>query len=63
MTKTITDRERSTGNGRLRAYVAQDRQSGLHPAIEALHRRPHERDGDESRKTAEYLRIERGHEV
>ena len=63
MTKTVTDRERSTGNGRVLAYVNQDRQSGIHPAITALHRRPHERDGDESRKISEYTRIERGHEV
>ena len=63
MTKILTDRERSTANGRLRSYVAQDRQSGIHPAIEALHRRPHGRDGDESRKTSEYTRIERGHEA
>ncbi|NHF73043.1 hypothetical protein [Paracoccus xiamenensis] len=62
MTKTLTDHERSTGSGRLRAYVAHDRESGVHPAIEALHRRPHARDGDDGRKTAEYARIERGRE-
>ncbi|HMQ40868.1 MAG TPA: hypothetical protein PKC09_06285 [Paracoccus sp. (in: a-proteobacteria)] len=63
MTKTVTDHERSTGSGRVRAYVSQDRQSGTHPAVTALHRRPHEREGDDSRKTSEYARIERGHEV
>ena len=60
MTKTLTDHERSTGSGRMRAYLAQDRESGLHPAFQALHRRPHSRDGDEGRKTTEYARIERG---
>lgn len=63
MTKTVTDRERSTGNGRVRAFVNQERQSGVHPAVETLRRRPHERDGDESRKASEYARIERGHEA
>ena len=63
MTKTLTDRPRDTGNGRLRAYVTQERRSGLHPAISALHRRPHGREGDESRKASEYARIERGREV
>lgn len=63
MTKSLTDRERSTGNGRVRAYLQQDRESGVHPAIMALHRRPHERDGDDSRKASEYARIERGHQT
>lgn len=63
MTKTLTDHERSTGNGRVRAYVAQERESGIHPAISTLHRRPHERAGEESRKTSEYARIERGQET
>ncbi|MBA4490895.1 hypothetical protein [Paracoccus sp. S1E-3] len=60
MTKTLTDHEHSTGSGRVRAYLAHDRESGVHPAIQALHRRPHSRDGDPGRKTAEYARIERG---
>lgn len=60
MTKILTDHERSAGSGRLRAYVAQDREAGVHPAIQALHRRPHMRDAEDGRKTAEYARIERG---
>ena len=60
MTKSRTDHERSTGTGRMRAYLAQDREAGLHPAFQALHQRPHSRDGDDRRKTAEYTRIERG---
>ncbi|TKW66667.1 MAG: hypothetical protein DI616_09240 [Paracoccus denitrificans] len=63
MSKTITDRERSTGNGRVRAYVQQDREAGVHPSVTALHRRPHDRDGDDSRKLSEYARIDRGHET
>ncbi|MFV0409796.1 MAG: hypothetical protein ACK5LJ_08925 [Paracoccus sp. (in: a-proteobacteria)] len=63
MTKTLTDHEHLTGNGRLRAYTEQERQSGTHPAVAALHRRPHERDSGESRKAAEYARIERGETV
>ncbi|WBU52714.1 hypothetical protein [Paracoccus sp. SCSIO 75233] len=63
MTKTLTDHERSTGNGRVRSYVTQERKSGIHPSIAALHRRPHGRDGDDSRKTSEYARIERGRET
>ena len=34
MTKTLTDHERSTGTGRMRAYLAQDREAGLHPAFQ-----------------------------
>ncbi|MFV0292372.1 MAG: hypothetical protein ACK5II_03795 [Paracoccus sp. (in: a-proteobacteria)] len=63
MTKVLTDRERSTGTGRLQAYLTQERQSGIHPAVSALHRRSHQRDGGEGRKVSEYTRIERGHET
>lgn len=63
MTKKLTDRERSTANGRVRSYVTQERESGIHPAISKLHRRPHGRADDESRKASEYARIERGHEA
>ncbi len=63
MNRNPNDRQRSIGNGRVRAFVRQDRESGIHPAIVALHRRPHQRDGDDSRKTGEYFRIERGQEV
>lgn len=60
MTRILTDHERSNGSGRLRAYLTHDRETGVHPAIQALHRRPHTRDGDDGRKAAEYARIERG---
>ncbi|SDD40814.1 hypothetical protein SAMN05421538_101551 [Paracoccus isoporae] len=63
MTKKLTDRERSTANGRVRSYVTQDRESGLHPSISKLHRRHHARAEDDSRKASEYARIERGHEA
>ncbi|MFD1795015.1 hypothetical protein FQV27_15820 [Paracoccus aurantiacus] len=62
MTKSPTDHEHRSGSGRVRAYTTQERESGLHPAVEALHRRPHSRDGDEGRKASEYARIERGRE-
>ncbi|WBU63678.1 hypothetical protein [Paracoccus aerodenitrificans] len=62
MTKSTFDHERSNSNGRMRSYVAQDRESGVHPAIETLHRRPRSRDSGENPKAREYARIERGHE-
>ncbi len=61
MTRTLTDHEHKTGSGRLRAYTAHERESGIHPAITALHRRPHSREDDDNRKAREYTRIERGH--
>ena len=63
MTKSLTDHVRDGANGRLRAYVEQDRREGVHPAIIALHRRPHSRDDEDGRKVTEYARIARGHEV
>lgn len=59
MSKHVTDQPRDTGNVRLREYTRQERESGQHPAVTALHSRPKDREG-ENRKTAEYARIERG---
>ena len=60
MTQTLTDQDRNAGSARLRAYLTQDREAGMHPAIQALHRRARTRDGDDGRKTVKYARIERG---
>ena len=62
MTKHISDQPRSQAHLRLREFTRQERESGLHAAIEALRSRPQSRDGD-SRKTIEYLRIDRGRQA
>lgn len=59
MKKHISDQPRSPGQNRLREYIRQEREAGTHPTVAALHSRPQMR-GAENRKTAEYLRIERG---
>lgn len=59
MTKHISDQPRSHTGSRLREYTRQERESGVHPAIETLRTRPQMR-GEENRKTSEYVRIERG---
>lgn len=59
MGKHISDQTRSQGQTRLREFTRQERESGVHPAIEALRHRPQMREGD-GRKTAEFLRIDRG---
>lgn len=58
MSKHIIDQPRQHGDGRIRAFMRQERQSGLHPAIGILRNRPQMR-GEENRKAAEFLRIER----
>ncbi|AUM75381.1 hypothetical protein [Paracoccus jeotgali] len=63
MAKTPFDRERSIGSGRLRAFTVKERESGLHPTILILHRRPHQRSQQDSRKLGEYARIARGWQV
>lgn len=60
MTKHISDQPRSQQGIRLREFARQERESGTHPAIEALRSRPQMR-GDENRKATEFLRIEREH--
>ena len=62
MAKHISDHPRSQSQLRLREFVRQEREAGVHPAIQALRSRPQSRDGD-SRKAAEYLRIDRGQRV
>lgn len=54
-----TDTTAEPGATRLREFARQEREAGIHPAIEALHRRPVTR-GDDNRKAVEYARIERG---
>lgn len=59
MSKHISDQPRGHGTARLREYTRQERESRTHPAIETLRSRPQMR-GEDNRKTAEFLRIERG---
>lgn len=58
MTKHVSDQPRSQHGTRLREFTRQERESGTHPAIEALRTRPQMR-GDENRKAAQFIRIER----
>ncbi|MBO9453600.1 hypothetical protein J7376_10640 [Paracoccus sp. R12_1] len=58
MTKHISDQPRAHAGTRLREYTRQEREAGMHPAVATLRARPQTR-GQENRKTAEYLRIER----
>lgn len=61
MTRHIIDQEPRTGNGgRLKPYVAIEREQGLHPATRELIRRPADSTG-KNRRMKEFLRIERGH--
>ena len=60
MSKHISDQPRDHGAARLREYTRQEREAGVHPAVTALHSRPKDRSED-GRKTAEFVRIERGH--
>ena len=58
-----SDFEAPPGNSsRLREYIRQERESGVHPSVMALRSRPKDRSED-GRKIAEYARIERGYEV
>ena len=56
MSKHISDQPRSQAHLRLREFTRQERETGVHPAVESLRTRPQTRDGD-SRKTSEFLRI------
>lgn len=59
MTKPIKDISPDKGTIRLREFTRQERESGTHPAVEALRSRPKVRS-EENRKAVEYARIERG---
>lgn len=58
MTKHVSDQPRMQAGARLREYTRQERQASTHPAIAALRGRPQMR-GEENRKAAEFLRIDR----
>lgn len=62
MTKHVSDQPRSNDGARLREYTRQERESGIHPSVAALHSRAKNRD-DDGRKAKEYARIERGQTV
>lgn len=57
--KHIADKPHQTGPGRVRNFTQQERESGLHPAVVALHSRNHTRDEASDRRMAEFTRIER----
>lgn len=59
MTRQITDQPQTKGTTRLREFTRHERESGTHPAIEALRSRPQMR-GEENRMIVEFARIERG---
>ncbi|MDM7458253.1 MAG: hypothetical protein P3W94_002645 [Paracoccus sp. (in: a-proteobacteria)] len=60
--RKLFDRPRSQGNMRLREFLRQERDGGLHPSVQALHARHTCREAS-GRKLAEYARVERGHLV
>lgn len=62
MTKHISDQPREHGGARTREFIKQERESGTHPAVDALRSRPKDRDG-ENRRAEEFTRIERGRSV
>lgn len=49
-----------TSTGRFRHFVRQERESGIHPAIRALHARAKGEAVGQGR-AVQYARIERGH--
>jgi hypothetical protein len=59
MSRHISDQPRNQGSTRMREFIRQERETGTHPAVTTLRTRPQERDKD-SRKAAQFLRIERG---
>ncbi|MDO5612728.1 MAG: hypothetical protein Q4G14_05725 [Paracoccus sp. (in: a-proteobacteria)] len=59
MTRHISDQHRAASTARLREFTRQERQSGMHPAIQMLRSRPQTR-ADDGRKMTEFLRIARG---
>lgn len=58
--KHIADKPHQTGPGRVRNFTQHERETGLHPAIVALHARKHLRDDKTDRRMVEFTRIERG---
>lgn len=63
MTRHIADKKHEHGPGRIRNFTQQERESGLHPAITALHVRPKPVLSKDGRRVSEYARIERGQRV
>lgn len=59
MSRHISDRPHSNSGARLREFTRQERESGVHPAIQVLRTRAQARS-EENRKAAEYVRIDRG---
>lgn len=63
MTEQPSHQSHEAGNSRLKNFLRQEREDGLHPAIKALHARPNSRVEDHNRRAVEYARIARGRSV
>lgn len=63
MSNQIELSARNEATTRLSSFTRLERESGIHPAIRALHRRARPRDHDTNHKTIQFARIARGHEV
>ncbi len=63
MSQHITDHERDTkASSRLRAYLALERAGMKHPSVLALHQRA-AHTAEAGKRTAQFVRIDRGHEA
>ncbi|MFT4012014.1 MAG: hypothetical protein QM682_01190 [Paracoccus sp. (in: a-proteobacteria)] len=58
--KHIADKPHRTSAGRILNFIRQDRESGLHPAVAALHARPRRDEAKADHRMQEFTRIERG---
>jgi hypothetical protein len=63
MTRHIVDHIQDNGAGRTRNFARQERETGTHPAVEALRMRPRARSASGNRRAVEFTRIERGRRV
>ena len=60
MSKQTKIPARDEATTRLTSFIRYERETGIHPAIMALHRRARPRDSDANHKAMQYARIERG---
>lgn len=61
MKKKSKAEAQTASSGRFHHFVQQERESGLHPAIRALHARAKGADTGGNGRAVQYTRIERGH--
>ncbi len=60
MTKEASSTTQPVSDSRLRNFTRVERESGLHPAVRALHSRPAERSSEINHRAIQYARIQRG---